>query len=92
MADKTVGIRELKARLSGYIQHVKNGHTVVITERGRPVGRMTPAYLSVEERIQNVVRSGVVAWSGRSLKPARTVARLKHGATTVADIVVENRD
>ena len=91
MAEKTVGIRELKARLSGYIQQVKNGHTVVITERGRPVGRIMPSHVSVDERIQDVVRSGVAAWSGRPLKPARAVARLKRGATTLADIVVENR-
>ena len=92
MAERTVGIRELKARLSGYIQRVKDGDTVVVTERGQPVARILPTHTSVEDRIQNVIRSGAAAWSGHQLKPVRPVARLKHGATSLADLVTENRD
>ena len=92
MAERSVGIRELKAKLSGYIQHVKNGDTVVITERGKTVGRILPTHASVEDRVQSVIRSGAAAWSGRPLKTVRAVARLKPGATTLADLVIENRD
>jgi prevent-host-death family protein len=92
MAEKKVGIRELKAKLSGYLQEVKNGHTVVITERGRAVGRILPADESVEDRVQNLVRSGVALWSGKKLKPGRPIAKVKTGRKTLAEIVAENRD
>ncbi|MGH9199757.1 MAG: type II toxin-antitoxin system Phd/YefM family antitoxin [Vicinamibacterales bacterium] len=92
MAERIVGIRELKAKLSGYILRLKGGDTIIITERGRPVGRILPTQTPVEERIQNAVRSGAAAWSGRPLKAARPVARLKRGAKSLADLVTENRD
>ena len=92
MAQRIVGIRELKARLSGYIQTVKDGDTVVITERGKAVGRILPAHASSEDRVRDVIRSGAAAWSGQRLKPMRPVACLKRGAPTLADIVSENRD
>ena len=60
--EKRVGIRELKAQLSGCIRAVKEGHTLVITERGKAVGRITPVGESVDERMQALVKSGVVSW------------------------------
>ena len=41
-AQKTVGIRDFKEQLSGHIKEVKNGATLVITERGKPVARLMP--------------------------------------------------
>ncbi|OGR07484.1 MAG: hypothetical protein A2511_12190 [Deltaproteobacteria bacterium RIFOXYD12_FULL_50_9] len=34
---QTVGIRELKNRLTHYLGEVKNGENVVVTDRGKPV-------------------------------------------------------
>ncbi len=42
MSDLTVGIRDLKARLSEYLQRVRQGQAILITDRGRPVGRILP--------------------------------------------------
>jgi prevent-host-death family protein len=42
MAD-SVGIRELRQNLSRYIERVKDGETLAVTERGREVARLTPA-------------------------------------------------
>lgn len=36
-----VGIRELKAKLSLYVGEAAAGATIVITDRGRPVARLT---------------------------------------------------
>lgn len=92
MRERRVGIRDLKARLSGYVRDVKNGGTVTITERGRPVGRLIPVGASPEGTMEHLARSGDVAWSGRKLPAGRPVARVRRGRRTVADIVVENRD
>jgi len=39
---KTVGIRELKNRLSAYLREARAGRTVAITDRGRVVAELTP--------------------------------------------------
>ena len=36
-----VGIRELKAKLSLYVSEAAGGATIVITDRGQPVARLT---------------------------------------------------
>lgn len=38
----TVGIRDLKARLSEYLDRVRGGEEIVVTDRGRPVARLVP--------------------------------------------------
>ena len=43
MADKTVSLAEAKARLSELTDLVAAGESVIITKRGKPVARMSPA-------------------------------------------------
>lgn len=38
---KTVGVRELKNRLSEYIRHVRSGEGVLVTDRGEIVAEIT---------------------------------------------------
>ena len=42
MARKTVGARELKTRLGTYLQQVRDGQTLVVTDRGEPVAELRP--------------------------------------------------
>ena len=90
MSEVTVGVRELKSRLSQYLRQAKAGNTVVITERGRQVGRIVPAGLSLEKRLRAMTEAGLLLWSGRKLEPMVPVARVR-GDRTVADLLVENR-
>jgi antitoxin (DNA-binding transcriptional repressor) of toxin-antitoxin stability system len=39
---KTVGIRDLKAQLSGYLRDVARGDVVLVTDRGRVVAELRP--------------------------------------------------
>ncbi|MGH2944806.1 MAG: type II toxin-antitoxin system Phd/YefM family antitoxin [Solirubrobacteraceae bacterium] len=39
----SVGIRELRQNLSRYIERVKAGESLTVTERGREVARLSPA-------------------------------------------------
>jgi prevent-host-death family protein len=91
MKQITVGIRELKGHLSEYVQQVKEGATLVITERGKPVSRMLPIAASPEERLAQLAAAKLVAWSGRKVRPASPVARLE-GGKTVAEILLEDRE
>lgn len=37
-----VGVRALRDELSRHLDEVKDGHTVTVTERGRPIARIVP--------------------------------------------------
>ena len=63
MGEMNVGVRDLKSRLSEYLRQVKAGQTIVITEHGRPVGRIVPAAQSLDDRLQAMVQAGLIAWS-----------------------------
>ncbi len=39
---KTAAIADLKARLSDYLNQVKSGTEVLVTDRGKPVARIIP--------------------------------------------------
>ena len=91
MTQMTIGIRELRTRLSNYMQQVKAGATLVITERGKPVGRIVPLSPSVETRVQELVQAGLMAWSGHKLVSMAPVARTR-GRRMVADLLLENRE
>jgi len=39
--DRTAGVREVKARLSHYLDVARQEGAVIITDRGRPVARLT---------------------------------------------------
>jgi prevent-host-death family protein len=59
---RRVAIAQLKARLSEYVAAAKSGEEVVITERGRPVARLTPMVgaAAQEGRVAELARAGMV--------------------------------
>ena len=62
---KTVGIRELKARLREYLREVRSGETILVTDRGRVVAELrspSPAKLAgtFESRLQQAIESGLI--------------------------------
>ena len=63
MPTSAVNIRELKARLSYYLRLTKSGQVVEIRERGSPIGRIIPTVTPLEDRIDVMVRSGLVKWN-----------------------------
>ncbi|MBI5188972.1 MAG: type II toxin-antitoxin system prevent-host-death family antitoxin [Nitrospirae bacterium] len=59
----SVGIKELKAKLSNYVDKVRHGEEVVITEHGKEVALVLP--ISKERRaIKSLMESGKAKWSG----------------------------
>lgn len=42
MTMKTVGVAELKARLSEYLRAVRKGHDVTVMDRDQPIARLIP--------------------------------------------------
>jgi prevent-host-death family protein len=91
MEQTKVGIRELKENLSKYMAKVKSGQTIIITEHGKPVGRIIPEGQSLEERVEALRQAGVIAWDGRKLKRIKPPA-VNRGDKLVSDIVIEMRE
>jgi prevent-host-death family protein len=63
MQSQSLGIRDLKTNLSKVLRRVKEGQEVIITERGKPVGRIiafSPGKSSLEERIRILQERGVL--------------------------------
>ena len=55
-----VSISELKAKLSEYLESVRAGEEVVVTDRGRPVARIAPVVgpEETESRLRMLIRTG----------------------------------
>ena len=85
-----VGVRHLKTQLSKYLRLVKAGQTVVITERGKAVGRIVPAGQTLEQKLEAMRRAGLIDWSGKKLEPMQPVAKVKAGYS-VADQLIKDR-
>ena len=63
----SVGVKELKEKLSGYVRRVRLGEEIVVTDRGEEVALVIP--VSRERRaVRQLVESGRAAWTGG--KPA----------------------
>jgi prevent-host-death family protein len=91
MSEMIVGIRELKTQLSEYLRHVKSGQTIVITERGRPIGRIVPEAESLEVKMQYLLDAGLMAWNGEKLEPFEPIV-INQSNYLLSDIVAELRE
>lgn len=87
----TVGTRELKNRLSEYLRRVKAGETIVVTERGKPVGQLVPIQPSLTARVARLAQSGVVEWNGEPLPPYQPRA-INYSNRLLSDLVAEERE
>ncbi len=86
----TVGVRELKNRLSHVLRRVSKGERITITDRGRPVAVLSPAAESREdEALWEMVRQGLARWSGG--KPDLPKRRIRIRGGPISDTVIEGR-
>jgi antitoxin (DNA-binding transcriptional repressor) of toxin-antitoxin stability system len=84
----TVGIREIKNRLSEYLRRAKAGERVLVTDRGKPVAIITRPGGVVEERIEDMIRERVASWGGG--KPRGSRKPHKINGPSVAEAVIED--
>ena len=88
----TVGARELKTRLGGYLQQVCQGRTLVITDRGEPVAELKPLQRTGGEDavLEQLKALGTVTrLENRPLAPFRPV---RSRGRSVSDAILEDRD
>lgn len=89
----TVGIRELRQRLSAYVRRVKRGEAFVVTERGREVAHLVPAPAFADPIERLVVERGASAPRGDLLEHAHPRPRRPdEGPTPISDALEAVRE
>jgi len=95
-ATKTVGVRELRQNLSRYLERVKDGETLTVTERGHEVARLVPSrpgidphYLKLAEKYGATVPKGNLVETIANLPPR---SRPAPAGTTDAILAEDRRD
>lgn len=94
MSQASVSIRELKSRLSHFLRLTKEGSSVIITDRGTPIGRIVPILQrgkQLDEHLAAMKQAGQLEWSGRRLPANKRVAKAR-GNRTVADLLAQDRE
>jgi prevent-host-death family protein len=81
-----VGIRELRNHLSRYLDRVRDGDEVVVTDRGRAIARLVP--VDGERVLDRLIAEGVVT---PARQPKRPAARPIKAKGTVSDLVGDQR-
>lgn len=91
MAKGVVGARELKVRLGTYLRQVRQGRTLVVTDRGQPVAELHPiaADTGADAVLARLEANGVVTRPNKKLAPFRPIASR---GTPLSTAVREDRD
>jgi len=65
-----VGVRELRDGLSRHLATVREGHTITVTDHGRPVARIIP--IGVPTKLEQLIADGKVTPAKRrkGVRPA----------------------
>ena len=96
---ESVGVRELKDRLSHYLRAVRMGGIVEVTVRGKPVARLVPVSprrgttlsRELEDRMWELAAEGFLTWNGERNQIPEAVA-VNRGSELLSDLVVEDRE
>jgi len=89
-----VGVRELRQNLSVYLDRVKAGETLVVTEHGHVVARLGPNPAPVASALERLIAQGTARPARADLlamAPPDTVP-LPPGVTSVTDVLLRLRD
>lgn len=80
---------ELRAHLSQWLNRVKQGDEVVITDRGVPVARILG--LTTASTLEQLTRQGIIARPARRNRPTATGRQRPRARRPLADVVSEQR-
>jgi antitoxin (DNA-binding transcriptional repressor) of toxin-antitoxin stability system len=94
---KTVGIRELKNRLSEYLRQVRMGESVLVTDRGEVVAEFSPpgrglSDASVPAGLLGLARRGLLTLGApREASMYVALPRTRRGKRSAAELLDDER-
>jgi prevent-host-death family protein len=88
----TVGVRDLRQNLSVYLDQVKRGRSLLVTEHGRPVAELRPVSTSADI-IERLARDGAARRASRkpAALPQPVDLRLARPLSEILDDLREDR-
>lgn len=86
-----IGIRELRQNASEYIRRAEQGETLEVTDRGRPVARLSPLP-QVESVLDRLIAEGKATPAKRDLRDLPPPRPLKPGQRPLSEILDEQRE
>lgn len=84
-----VAVTELRAHLSHWLEQVRDGEEVVVTERGVPVARILG--VDTASTIESLTARGVIARPARGDRPAAAGQQRPRARRPVSELVSEQR-
>jgi prevent-host-death family protein len=84
-----VSVTGLRAELARWIEEVRRGEEIVVTERGVPVARLVP--VATAPLIERLTREGALAKPATSERPKAQGATRARASGPVSDLVGEQR-
>lgn len=90
----TVGVKQLKDRLTEYLRHTKQGEEVIVTERGTPIALIQPIKsadkaASLEAKLARLAARGTVTLPTQ--KPLKRVRLVSVSGKPISKVIVEDR-
>ncbi len=84
-----VAVSTLRAELAEWIERVRGGEEIVVTERGTPVARLVP--VTTGPLLDQLARDGVLGRPQRPSRPRARGALRVRAQGSVSDLVDEQR-
>ncbi|HJS49286.1 MAG TPA: type II toxin-antitoxin system prevent-host-death family antitoxin [Gaiellaceae bacterium] len=91
MAVVRVGVRDLRENLRSWLDRVKNGDEVIVTDRGKPIARL--GAFEPRSKLEELIERGIVRPPLRPKRQRIDVSKLPEmtPGPTLSDIVIEQR-
>ena len=90
----SVGVRELKNRLTEYLRRTKRGEEIIVTERGQPIA-LLQAIQSAQRPVTIEARLARLAAQGRltlpTRKPLKRLRRVTVRGTPLSRMILDDR-
>lgn len=89
-----IGVRELRDGLSRHLASVREGHTITVTDHGRPVARIVP--VGVPTKLEQLIIEGKVTPATRRKRrrpaPVKPEGSVQGSASdAVSDLIAQQR-
>ena len=91
---RTVGVKELKDRLTHYLRQTTRGERVVVTQRGRPIAVIQPLReagptASLDVRLAHLADQGLLTLP--VTRPSRRVRKVKVPGRPLSKAILDDR-
>ncbi len=81
-----IGVRELRDNLSRHLAEVREGHTITVTDHGKPVARIVP--VDQPTALERLIAEGRATPAKR---PKRKAPKPVLTSGTVSDLIADQR-